>query len=43
MITLVLLCLLLSLLIFPGIRELVLSPAVETLMNPDIYLSLILR
>jgi multicomponent Na+:H+ antiporter subunit D len=33
MVFLALLCLMLSLLIFPGIRELVISPAVEALMN----------
>jgi hypothetical protein len=37
MVVLVLLCVVLSLLIFPGIRELVITPAVDALMNLTTY------
>jgi multicomponent Na+:H+ antiporter subunit D len=37
MIILAILCLLLSLLIFPGIREIILMPAVDSLMNTINY------
>ncbi len=43
MVALALLCLGLSLLIFPGIREAVLNPAVDALMNTTAYSSLILK
>jgi multicomponent Na+:H+ antiporter subunit D len=43
MVALAILCLGLSLLIFPGIREAVLNPAVDALMNATAYSSLILN
>jgi multicomponent Na+:H+ antiporter subunit D len=43
MVALVLLCLGLSLLIFPGIRETILNPAVDVLMNTAGYSSLIIQ
>jgi len=43
MVALAILCLGLSLLIFPGIREVVLNPAVEALMDTGTYGSLILK
>jgi multicomponent Na+:H+ antiporter subunit D len=43
MVTLGFLCLVLSLLIFPGIREIVLTPAVDALMNTTGYGSLIMK
>ncbi|HUW92069.1 MAG TPA: monovalent cation/H+ antiporter subunit D family protein [Bacteroidales bacterium] len=42
MIVLAIICLLLSLLVFPGIRETILSPATEILMDPSKYSSQII-
>jgi len=42
MMTLGILCILLSLLIFPSMREAILQPAVDILMNPDTYVSKII-
>lgn len=42
MIALAILCLALSLLIFPGIRETILNPAVDALINTNAYVSIII-
>jgi len=42
MMTLGILCILLSLLIFPSMRESILQPAVDILMNPDTYVAKII-
>jgi multicomponent Na+:H+ antiporter subunit D len=42
MIVLSIICLLLSILAFPGIREIILTPAIDILMDPSKYSSIII-